>query len=281
MAEYSKHIVCYSGGVSSALVGAMVLKKFGPEKTVWVNHQVNAEPLDVDRFEQEFASYHKMPITYVNAEGFDTLTPYEVAEIYNRFFVPVRGQPTAMCTYVLKTEPFEIYLSQLQDKSKVKVYYGFDRSEIVRMTKKIKVALKWGVMLDFPLALWDDKLDESYLDKIGIKAPMMYEVYKHANCIGCIKAKKLHWLCVYVHNREIFDKFEELEDHTQDQIMNKHSLRELRPFFEEIRLLGIPINEKVHYSTFWMRAKDKLKEKKFNPDLFEDINPTLPCDCAV
>jgi len=46
----TKHIVCYSGGVSSALVGAMVINKFGRENTIFLNHVVSAEPDDEDLF---------------------------------------------------------------------------------------------------------------------------------------------------------------------------------------------------------------------------------------
>ena len=36
-----KHIVCYSGGHSSALVAVEVVRKFGKENVVLLNHDIN------------------------------------------------------------------------------------------------------------------------------------------------------------------------------------------------------------------------------------------------
>ena len=49
-----KHIVCYSGGHSSALVAIEVVRKFGKENVVLLNHDINqsVENEDIKRFKK-------------------------------------------------------------------------------------------------------------------------------------------------------------------------------------------------------------------------------------
>lgn len=52
-----KHIVCYSGGHSSALVAIEVVRKFGKDNVLLVNHQCVLEDEDVNRFENQISNY--------------------------------------------------------------------------------------------------------------------------------------------------------------------------------------------------------------------------------
>lgn len=65
-----KHVVCYSGGHSSALVALNVADKYGVENIVLVNHDIssNVEHEDIKRFKQEVAEYIGIPITFVNSK---------------------------------------------------------------------------------------------------------------------------------------------------------------------------------------------------------------------
>ena len=49
-----KHIVCYSGGHSSALVAIEVVRKFGKEDVVLLNHDINqsVESEDIKRLKK-------------------------------------------------------------------------------------------------------------------------------------------------------------------------------------------------------------------------------------
>ena len=55
----NKHIVCYSGGHSSALVAIEVVKLFGKENVILLNHNINPryEDADIKRFKKEVAEY--------------------------------------------------------------------------------------------------------------------------------------------------------------------------------------------------------------------------------
>lgn len=62
------HLICYSGGHSSALVAIETVRKFGRGRVMLVNHDmhVEVEDPDVKRFKREVAGYLGLPITFVN-----------------------------------------------------------------------------------------------------------------------------------------------------------------------------------------------------------------------
>ena len=67
------HIVCLSGGESSAIVAIEVVRKFGKENVVLLNHDISSkvEDVDVKRFKNEIANYLGLPITYANHSEFE------------------------------------------------------------------------------------------------------------------------------------------------------------------------------------------------------------------
>ncbi len=54
-----KHIICYSGGVESALATIEVARKFGTKDMVLLNHDISpdAEEPDIKRYKQDIADY--------------------------------------------------------------------------------------------------------------------------------------------------------------------------------------------------------------------------------
>ncbi|MDV2812613.1 hypothetical protein, partial [Klebsiella pneumoniae] len=62
------HIVCFSQGHSSGLVAIEVVRKYGKENVILVNHAMNnkVETDDIRRFGKEVAAFLGLPITYVN-----------------------------------------------------------------------------------------------------------------------------------------------------------------------------------------------------------------------
>lgn len=63
-----KHIVCFSGGHSSAIAAVEVVRKYGAENTILLNHDLcpRTEDADIKRFKQEVSNYLGIPITYAN-----------------------------------------------------------------------------------------------------------------------------------------------------------------------------------------------------------------------
>ena len=67
------HIVCLSGGESSAIVAIEVVRKFGKENVALLNHDISSkvEDADVKRFKKEISNYLGLPITYANHADFE------------------------------------------------------------------------------------------------------------------------------------------------------------------------------------------------------------------
>lgn len=70
-----KHIVCFSGGHSSAIAAVEVVRKFGAEDTILLNHDLcpRTEDADIKRFKKQVSDYLGVPITYANMPGWDVM----------------------------------------------------------------------------------------------------------------------------------------------------------------------------------------------------------------
>ena len=116
-----KHIVCYSGGHSSALVAIEVVRKYGKDNVVLLNHDINSsvENEDIKRFKQEVADYLGMTITFANNKDFETKDQFDIALDSKGFKF---GHDSVQCTFKLKTEPFKQYLKEISHEIKRKQF---------------------------------------------------------------------------------------------------------------------------------------------------------------
>lgn len=301
----NKHIVCYSGGLSSGLVAIEVVRKFGKENVTLLNHDINPryENSDIKRFKKEVADYLGLEITYANVDG--ELNPeklrnqFEVCEDKGTFVNPATR--AILCTFVLKTEPFHKYLETLPKDQQYIIYYGFDQDEPARIDRRKSILNDAGYNSDYPLALWgggkfkvlqafyESKgknfesicYTEGFVSKdhyertinkteeIGIKRPNTYEKFKHANCIGCLKAGQQHWYVVYCEDYETFERGK-LSEERIGHSFGKEFLKDIEPKFKQMKEIGIPASEHIASGTFWKSAKYYLKQS--TQDLF-------PCEC--
>lgn len=73
-----KHIVCFSGGHSSAIAAVEVVRKFGAEDTILLNHDLcpRTEDADIKRFKKQVSDYLDVPITYANMPAEQIKLPY-------------------------------------------------------------------------------------------------------------------------------------------------------------------------------------------------------------
>jgi hypothetical protein len=189
------HTVCYSGGHSSALVAIEAVRKYGKDGVILLNHDISShvEHEDIKRFKNEVAEYLGIKITYANAENFEEMTPISIARQMHGFQFQIGITP---CTKRLKTMPFYKWLEQnfpssLSSPSKeITILYGFDADEKERISRRESLLRSMGYRSEFPLAQWPRTIYNT--EEIGIKKPSTYGIYKHANCIGCLKAGKQH-----------------------------------------------------------------------------------------
>lgn len=302
--DETKHIALFSGGEASALVAVELVRRYGKENVILLNHDINPryESADIKRFKQEVSDYLQIPITYCNIN--DCLNPLDIPSQFQvcleaGAFVNPKTRD-ALCTNRLKTAPFERFLSSLESIDNIIVYYGFDSAEFKRVDRRKAILNDKGVQSDYPLALWGSHNWNNFLEyykkesislkvvdlefflnnsayertifnisEIGIKRPLDYDVWKHANCVGCLKAGKQHWYCVYVHRRDVYQEAMSAEDQLGYTI-GKESLKDLSIEFEAMRLAGVPASEHIASSLFWKSARRYTSPGRV--DLF-------PCEC--
>jgi hypothetical protein len=271
-----KHIICYSGGHSSALVACEVFHRYGNKDIILLNHDIHAsvEDADIKRFKQEVAAYIGVPITFANMPSVETMDQFDVVIKAQAFKV---GNGTALCTSRLKTEPFNRYLAEnFPDKDCV-IYYGFDENETQRINRRTQILGIQGYKTAYPLAEsfsdnWPRTINST--KEIGIEPPLTYSTFKHANCVGCLKAGKQHWYVVYCTRPDIWAKAKLSEEAIGYTILRDKTLEELEPEFQAMKDAGIEANEKIAGPTFWKLVRAKLRE------IQADEAANKPCECT-
>lgn len=268
----TKHICCYSGGHSSALVAIEVVRRYGKENVILMNHDIApiSEAAAIKTFKQQVADYLGLPITYVNANGWDQKDQFDVVIEAGAFKV---GNGTALCTNRMKTRPFEAWLLDNAEPGVDVIYYGFDIGETARIQRRSSHLAGLGFRTEYPLAYWKRTIQK--IDEIGIAAPSTYGVFKHANCIGCLKAGRQHWYCVFCLRPDRWQRGKEAEEEIGYTIIKGTSLEELEPMFTQMREAGIEPTEHIHAATFWASVKKKLKEVQV-----DESQEQLPCECS-
>jgi len=270
-----KYIVCYSGGESSAKVAIEAVRKIGKENVILLNHDLSpkVEHKDIKRFKLEVADSLGIKITYANMEGWETSSPLKVCRDIKAFKV---GNGTALCTYYLKTKPFNKWLNENYPVIKgemnkdITLLYGFDKQETSRIQRRIGVLTGKGYKTDYPLAFWDKPIQN--IAEVGIKKPSTYKLFRHANCIGCLKAGKQQWYLVYCLYPEIWQEAIEAEKEIGYSILKDTYLEELESKFKRMKCRGIVPSETMMPQHFWSEVEKALP--------MEGQISFLPCECS-
>ena len=292
MIDTKVHIVCYSGGHSSGLVAIEVVRKFGKDSVILINHDINdnVEDADMKRFKREVSEYLGIPITYANIDLIK-----DSAKIPDQFDVCIKSKSfvnmdgKALCTTRLKTEPFHKWLDSnctdhptlFEDtylKKNVTIYYGFDAFEEDRIMRRWEIMRDYGFKTDYPLASWKVRTIHSTTE-ININPPNTYSKKKHANCDGCLKGGLQHWYVVFCTRPDIWEKGKITELKIGHSILkttrNKKKvplfLNELESIFYLMKYDGVPATE--NYKGF---RKDLKKYK-----LTASVEEHKPCECHI
>lgn len=279
-----KHIVCFSKGHSSARVAECVVRRFGKENVILLNHNINPskEKKDIKRFGREVSAYLHLPIIYANYQGVkdenDIPDQFDISIEQSAFKQP--NTSNSLCTYHLKTLPFEQFLILNFPHQDCIIYYGFDKTEQSRINRREYVLGMMGYQCDFPLARWEAGSYLESIREIGIEPPLTYSVYSHANCTGCLKGGIQHWYAVYCNDYDVFVKGRTTETILDYTILKRSvrgkagpvSLIELEPIFERMKCAGVPQTE--HYDTELF----KKQLKRYN---IVSLNLFTPCECVT
>lgn len=259
-----KYIVCYSGGHSSAIAAVEIVRAFGKENVILLNHDLHprSEDADVKRFKQEVADYLGLTVTYANMPEWDKNDQFDVCVKEKAFKYGI--QSSALCTRKLKTEPFEVYLAENfpvipgEVRPDIKVVYGFDKDERNRINRRIDVMMSKGYMTEYPL-IWEKRTIKN-IEEVGIRRPATYDLFNHANCKGCLKAGKQHWFAVFCLYPEIWEKAKQAEEQIGHSILRDHYLSELEPEWSILKEKNMPASEKINPQRFWAIARKLIKE---------------------
>jgi hypothetical protein len=269
-----RYVVCFSGGHSSALVAVEVVRRYGREGVVLLNHDIHpgVEDADVKRFKAEVAAALGLPITYANHPRWQEMDQFDVVIEAGAFKVD-RGPE--LCTSRLKTEPFRAWLDAFAPPGSCTVFYGFDPHETVRIQRRATILGEQGYETDYPLALWAKTIKSTR--EIGVEPPLDYAVWKHANCKGCLKAGWQHWYVVYCLRPDLWEKGKHAEDVIGYTIHADGSLADREPQFEAMRAAGVKPTERVHQQAFWANARRAVRSL---PVLQEETRDARPCECV-
>jgi hypothetical protein len=267
-----RHVVCHSGGHSSALVAIEVVRRLGREDVVLLNHDIHftVEDRDIKRFKRDVADYLGLPITFAN-RGTVSQDQFDVCVEAGAFKV---DDGPELCTHRLKTEPFMAWLTDNCPNKDCTVYYGFDPEERVRIQRRTGIMAAQGYRTDYPLVTWERTIQRT--EDVGIRRPLTYATFKHGNCVGCLKAGWQHWYVVFCTRPDIWLKGKWAEDEIGYAIHHDESgpvfLEDMEPKFEVMRAAGIPATEQIPYQRFWASANKIIK--------INAVQPELPCECV-
>ena len=218
-----KHIVLFSGGLSSAYVAYLVLQEQNKKDIVLLHTPTYSENHDADTFRHQVAKYLGLPIV----EWGDGRNLWELIKDNNC----IPGQFIPFCTQQLKQKPKEEYYKYLESLGEdFTEYVGFGLEEWRRVQRATARNEKISRKVKFPI--FEQKIPSSEVKRIiteewGIKLPMAYEDLNHNNCIPCFKAGKSSWRVYWAKYPEQFQKAVEIEEKIGHTVFKDKSLKEL------------------------------------------------------
>lgn len=266
-------VVCFSGGHSSALVAVEVVRRYGRDGVVLLNHDINAraEDPDVKRFKREMAEALGLPITQANHPKWEQWDQFDVTE-HARAFKVKNGEE--LCTNRLKTAPFRRWLAEHAPPGTATLAYGFDANEQTRIRRRATIVAEWGYETVYPLAHWPRTIQSTR--EIGVEPPLTYGTFKHANCVGCLKAGWQHWYVVRATRPDVWERAKLAEERIGHTIHADGPLEEREEQFDEMLRAGVEPTERVPSGAFWANARRAVRSL---PVLAEERDER-PCECV-
>jgi 3'-phosphoadenosine 5'-phosphosulfate sulfotransferase (PAPS reductase)/FAD synthetase len=275
LAYAPRHVVLFSGGHSSALVAVEVVRRYGRNGVVLLNHDINprVEDPDIKRFKREVAAHLGIPITQADHPRVAEWDQFDVMESARAFKVR-NGEE--LCTSRLKTEPFKRWLAGHCPPGSATMYYGFDAAEEHRIRRRATILAAMGYESAFPLAHWPRTIRSTR--EVGIEPPLTYSTFKHANCVGCTKAGWQHWYVVRATRPDVWERAKLAEERIGHSIHRDAYLHEREEELDAMLAAGVEPTEHVPSGAFWSNAR---KATRHLP-LFDEVaaKDERPCECV-
>jgi len=242
-----KHIVMFSGGAASSVVGKMVADQY-PEDTILLHTPTGAEHPDADRFRRQVARFIRLPITVEAAKK----TLWQMVE--SNKHIPNDSLP--WCTERLKLLPQDRFLKRLESQEVDYITYvglGFDEWRRVQKVwarneakgRKVKFSL-------FDARMNGENCKQIVREEWKICLPDPYKYLSHNNCIPCYKGGQGHFYKVWKYYPEQFYRAAAAERKAVNTVFDGVTLDDLA---------------------------EKWKKEPVQPDMFGD--DAIPCMCAI
>jgi 3'-phosphoadenosine 5'-phosphosulfate sulfotransferase (PAPS reductase)/FAD synthetase len=218
-----KHVVLFSGGVSSSYVAWMVLQEQKKEDVILLHTPTYTENHDADTFRHEVARYLGMPITEWGL-GLNVWELMDQEHTLPSFFIPY-------CTRKLKQEMKEQFYEYLNEIGEDFIeYVGFGAEESNRVMRATARNELMGRKVRFPIyekQVPSDEIKRIITEEWKIKLPKAYETLSHNNCIPCFKAGKGAWRMYWKHYPEQFKRAAEYEEKFEYTVFKDVKLKDL------------------------------------------------------
>lgn len=200
-----KHIVLFSGGLSSYFATKRLLEKVDKSDVILLFTDTKMEDPDLYRFLDDAEKKLDVQITRL-ADG------RNIWEVFRdvRFLGNSRVDP---CSRILKRELSRKFISQF-DPEEIILYLGFSWDELHRLDRARKFWSPYRVeapMTEYPYRFKDELIELCEQD--GIEVPRLYKLgFSHNNCGGgCVKAGIGHFSLLLEKLPEVYAVWEARE----------------------------------------------------------------------
>lgn len=202
-----KHVVMYSGGITSWATARRVADEHGTSDLVLLFADTLAEDEDLHRFNADVERDLGIKITTVC----DGRTPQQVGIDRKH----LGNTQVANCSHLLKQRPCRAWLEANTDPADSVIYVGIGVWEVHRLAKIQRAWLPWTVVAPMTQPPYVDKHGQLAAARgRSIEPPRLYAMgFEHNNCGGaCVKAGQAQW----AHLLRMFpDRYRSWEDHEQ------------------------------------------------------------------
>lgn len=185
-----KHIVMWSGGITSWATARIVIGRYGKASTTLLFADTNAEDEDLHRWNRDATAQLGMDLIRVaDAQERD---PWQVFE--DRGWVG--NTRIAQCSHLLKQDPCRMWLTANTTPETATVYVGIDWTETERLPGIVRGWAPWPVSTPLtspPIRHKAQLLAEARA--AGLEIPRLYLLgFAHNNCGGaCVKGGQAQW----------------------------------------------------------------------------------------
>lgn len=207
-----KHIILYSGGISSHLCAERVIQTYGRENVILLFTDTKVEDYDLYRFLKDGSEYLGVPITWL-ADGRDIWQVFRDT----RYLGNSREDP---CSRVLKREQSRKFIHRFHPDECV-IHIGFGWDEIHRLERSRRHWNPYRVdamMTEAPYLMKDEMM--GVVQSSGIQIPRLYDLgFSHNNCGGgCVKAGIGHFTMLLDKLPDVFEKWERGEQEIREYL---------------------------------------------------------------